>query len=239
MSALVRLHKYMASCGVASRRKCEQIIAAGEVTVNGTVVTVPGTKVDDEKDEVTCRGEKLAAKKKVYLIVNKPAGYLTTSSDPHGRKTVFDLVDTADRLFAVGRLDKDTEGLIILTNDGDTANRIAHPRNEVPKTYEVHTAQLPSKLQLNKLAGGMIIDGYRTRKAVVSVLRPDKRESVTRITICEGRNRQIRKMFSAVGLDVRKLKRTAIGRLTGKGLAPGKSRPLSAAELDLVLDGGE
>ncbi len=225
----------MAECGVASRRKCEEFIRMGRVRVNGQTVTRLGTKVDEEKDEVVFNGEKLNAPSRKYYIVNKPSGYITSNSDPGGRKVIFDLVPDNNRLFAVGRLDRDTEGLIVLTNDGEFANNVAHPRNSITKTYEVTTLEFPDERQISLLKKGMLIDGYRTSPAKVKILREVRGKTVTMITICEGRNRQIRKMFDAAGLSVVNLRRTAIGGFRDTKLKPGRSRELSGTELDLIL----
>jgi 23S rRNA pseudouridine2605 synthase len=236
--AVERLHKYMASCGVASRRKCEGIIKAGNVSVNGSAVTEPGTKIDTGSDTVHVNGNKISQPSKKYYILNKPAGYVTSNSDEYGRKTVFDIVTDNGRLFAVGRLDRDSEGLLILTNDGSFAQQVSHPRNGVSKTYEVFTKEKPDKDRIRSLEQGMYIDGYRTAPAEVHIAGRYNGSTVTRITLCEGRKRQVRKMFAAAGLSVKRLKRIRIGNFSDQKLRSGAYRKLKENEIKLILQGG-
>ena len=236
--AVERLHKYMASCGVASRRKCEGIIEAGKVTVNGSAVTEPGTKIDTASDTVYVDGKKLSLPSRKYYILNKPTGYVTSNSDEYGRKTVFNIVKNSTRLFAVGRLDRDSEGLLILTNDGSFAQQISHPRNGISKTYEVITKEKPNKDRIRSLERGMYIDGYRTAPAEVHMAGRRNGGTVTRITLCEGRKRQVRKMFAAAGLSVKRLKRISIGNFSDQNLRSGAYRKLKHHELKLILQRG-
>ena len=237
MAAQVRLQKYMAACGVASRRKCEEIIAQGAVTVNGDIVTEAGTKIDDNSDEVRVRGKQLILSHKKYYIMNKPSGYVTTNADEFGRNTVFDLIRDKDRIFAVGRLDRDSAGLLILTNDGEFAQKISHPKNQIPKTYEVVTKEKPDKQQIKMLEKGMYIDGYRTSRAKVRLGSGRNGNAVSRITLYEGKNRQVRKMYASVGLSVKRLTRIEIGNFSDRSLKAGAYRKLKKKEIELMLQG--
>ena len=227
----------MAECGVASRRKCEEIIEEGAVTVNGAVVTEKGTKIDEDSDQVRVHGNKLKLSPKKYYIMNKPAGYVTTNEDEFGRKTVFDLLKDKDRMFAVGRLDRDSAGLIILTNDGEFSQEISHPTNRIPKTYEVVTKQKPDQEQIRMMEKGMYIDGYRTSRAHVRLAGMRNGKAVSLITLCEGKNRQVRKMYASAGLSVKKLARIEIGRFSDKSLRSGAYRKLKKKEIELMMQG--
>jgi len=231
----MRLQKYLSRCGIASRRHAEEMIRAGRVRVNGVTVTEMGVTVSPG-DLVECDGKPvMPVENPVYIMLNKPAGYVTTVSDPQGRKTVMDLVAGAgERVYPVGRLDYDTEGLLILTNDGDSAYRSTHPRHRVSKTYIAEVEGEPSREALQKLRDGVMLDGRLTMPAKVELLRQKKRRAVLRITIHEGRNRQIRRMCEAVGHPVRSLKRVAIGGLRLGSLKPGEWRYLSARELERI-----
>ena len=229
----------MAECGVASRRKCEAIIERGDVTVNGNKVTEVGTKIDDTSDAVSVYGKQLALASKKYYIMNKPAGLVTTNSDELGRQTVFDLIGDKKRLFAVGRLDRDSAGLLILTNDGAFAQEVSHPRNRIPKTYEVLTKEKPEPRQIHMLEKGMYIDGYRTSPAKTSLEGIRNGNTVTRITLCEGRKRQVRKMYASAGLSIKRLRRIRIGGFSDSSLKIGAYRKLKRNEIDLILQGGE
>lgn len=230
---MIRLNKYLADCGVGSRRECDRLIADGAVKVNGKVATL-GCSVE-ESDHVTVNGKRVGDKQKnYYLMLHKPKGYVTTVKDDLGRKTVMDLIDVKARLYPVGRLDYDTEGLLILTNDGDLANRLTHPRNEVNKTYVCRiSGALPEKdrAQLEK---GVVIDGVKTARARVKILQQDTHHTRCEITIHEGRNRQVKKMFESVGKDVEFLKRIAVGDLRLGGLKRGEYRYLSEQEIDYL-----
>jgi pseudouridine synthase len=228
----------MAQCGVASRRKCEEMIQDGTVTVNGKTVVELGTVIDDKKDTVLCGGKPITGSAKKYYILNKPSRCITSNSDPQGRKTIFDIIKSEDRLFAVGRLDYDSEGLLIVTNDGSFANRISHPRYQVSKTYEVLTRERPKKDQLAMLEGGMYVEGEKTSKARVKVKGNRNGRTVSAITICEGRKRQVRRMYASAGLTVVSLKRTHIGAFSDTSLKPGSYRKLKKKERELIISGG-
>jgi len=235
-----RLQKYMARCGVASRREAETIILAGRVKVNKKTVTELGTKVDEDNDKVFLDGELIRPEKKLYYIMlNKPKGYVTTAKDEFDRKTVLELVSDVDaRLYPVGRLDYDSEGLLLLTNDGDFAFRMTHPKQHIPKKYRAIVSGTPDVGHVMQLRRGVEIDGYVTKPAKVEI--GDTRENTTQlnITISEGKNRQIRRMCEAVGFPVIKLTRVSIGNVTLGNLPKGKWRHLSEGELNL-LNGGE
>ncbi|MFH1708601.1 MAG: pseudouridine synthase [Planctomycetota bacterium] len=230
----IRLQKYLADCGVASRRRSEELIRTGRVAINGTVVTVLGTRIDPACDAVVCDGRPVQPVAHRYLMLHKPIGCVTTNADEHGRRTVFDLVPAGIKLMAVGRLDRDTAGLLLLTNDGEFANRVAHPRFGTTKTYEVGTTELPVAPQLAALREGVLVEGSRTGPAEVRLKRGATR-LVTEIIVHEGRNRQVRRMFAAVGLNVIELVRTRVGRLALGTLAPGAWRELDDRDRELVL----
>jgi 23S rRNA pseudouridine2605 synthase len=230
----IRLQKFMADSGVASRRRCEELISAGRGSVNGAVVTVLGTRVDPAADAVLCDGRPVKPAAHRYLMLHKPAGYVTTNADEHGRRTVFELVPAGIKLMAVGRLDRDTAGLLLLTNDGEFANRVAHPRYETTKTYAVTTVETPEAEQVAALAAGVLVEGRRTAPALVRRLGPADGH-VTEIILHEGRNRVVRRMFAAVGLNVTELIRTRIGRLGLGELPPGAWRDLGTRDKELVF----
>lgn len=235
MEEKIRLHKYIAQCGVASRRHAEEMIKAGKVRVNGVKVTELGTLVTD-RDEVEVDGKRIKKENKlVYIMLNKPSGYVSTVSDPQGRRTVLDLIEgVEERIYPVGRLDYDTTGLLILTNDGDFAYNSTHPRQETKKTYIAEVMGLPSNSTLRKLRKGVILDGKATSPAEVEVVEIKDSSSVLKIVIHEGRNRQVKRMCEAVGHPVLKLTRTAVGKLTLGNLQSGKWRYLSQHEVKLV-----
>ena len=236
MDEKIRLQKYLSEHGVASRRKSEELIIQGRVKINGHTAHV-GDKVDSRKDIVTLDGKKIKrSPDKVYIMLNKPRGYTTTMSDELGRKCVADLIkDKKERLYPVGRLDRDSEGLIIMTNDGEFANRVLHPSGSIYKTYRVTVEPPVSDEQVNTLINGVNIDGRITAKAYVDIIIEESERVVMKIAICEGRNRQIRKMCEAVGLTVKRLKRTAIGGLKLGMLPPGKWTSLDENELNLIF----
>jgi len=230
-----RLQKLIAQAGIASRRAAEQIIAAGEVSVNGEIVTELGTKADPEKDHIKVRGKlintKLATRENVYILLNKPKGYLSSAADPEGRKLVTDLVKGHGKLHPVGRLDYNTEGLIILTNDGAFTNYVASSR-KIPKVYEVKTKGLPSAVAINKLRRGVMLeDGFKTAPAEIKELKPTDKNGWYEVTLYEGHNQQIRKMFDRIGHSVVKLKRVAIGAIADRHLTTGSSRLLTVTEV--------
>lgn len=222
----------MAEAGVASRRRSEELILQGRVEVNGKVVTVPGTKINGT-EIIKVDGRIIKPEKnKVYVLLNKPVGYISTARDQFDRKTVIDLVSNVkERIYPVGRLDYDTSGLILLTNDGELANRMTHPKHEVPKVYRAIINGALSNDEISKLQSGVIIEDYMTAPATVRVINKDEKNSTVEITIHEGRNRQVRKMFEAVGHVVLRLKRIAIGPITIDGLEEGKWRRLDQKEL--------
>lgn len=232
----VRLQKFMAECGVASRRKCEDLIAAGKVKVNGHVASI-GDKINPKKDIVAVHGKKINKSEKMYYIMlNKPRGYVTTVSDELGRKTVMELVrDIHARIYPVGRLDRDSEGLLLLTNDGSFANAMTHPRHEFSKVYRVTVRQKVSDSTLYNLRSGIELDGRKTAPCEVTVLTEEESRTVLEFIIHEGRNRQIRRMCEAEELEVARLKRTAIGSLKLGMLGVGKWRELSDSEVTKLL----
>ena len=233
----MRINKFLAYSGVASRRGADQLINDGVVKINGKICSL-GDEVDISSDSVTVNGKLVnVVRKYEYYIMNKPKGYVCTVKDDKGRKTVMDLLPSNDkRLFPVGRLDYDTEGLLILTNDGDLTFKLTHPKNEVPKTYLVKTEKPISNEDLIKLRSGVFIDGVKTKKCNVKLLETTKEGSRLYVTITEGRNRQIRKMFEAVNNNVDFLKRIKIGELTLTGLNRGEVRKLSPKEIDYLLN---
>jgi len=229
-----RLQKVLAHAGVGSRRKCEELILAGRVRVNGAVVTKLGTKVNPESDAIEIDGRPILHEKKAYYMFHKPKGVITSLHDPAGRQTVKDyLKGVRERVYPVGRLDYDSEGLLILTNDGELANRLMHPKYGVPKTYLATVRGVPDGGKLERLARGIRLEDGVTAPADVEYedVSPDFSSSVIRITVREGRKRQVRRMFEAIGHPVERLKRIAYGPLALDGLARGKVRPLSADEI--------
>ena len=232
-----RLQKLIAAAGIASRRHAEEMIAAGEVTVNGKVVTTPGTKADPERDHIKVRGRlinpALQTREKVYILLNKPRGYLTSLADPEGRPLVTELVPTAlGRLHPVGRLDFNTEGLLLLTNDGEFTNFITQARNRVAKVYEVKVKGVPPAAAIERLRRGITLDdGVRTAPAEIRSLDESESNSWFEVVLHEGRNQQIRRMFDQIGHSVIKLRRVRIGFLSDEHLAPKKWRFLSPAEV--------
>lgn len=236
MAQIERLNKYMAESGVASRRNCDDIITSGRVKVNGKAVTELGVKIAPFNDTVTVDDIIIKPRDKdVVIMLNKPKGCLTTLSDDRGRKTVMDYIDLSlPRLFPIGRLDYDTEGLLLLTNNGDLANKIAHPSLEIPKTYRARVeGELPEHM-LAQLRKGVIIDGEKTRRAKLKLLEFKDGISTVDVTITEGRNRQVRKMFETVERNVIFLKRIAVGELRLGGLGRGAYRYLNDAELEYL-----
>lgn len=234
----IRLQKLLADCGVASRRKSEELIAAGVVKVNGKKAKI-GDKVDPYNDKVVVSGKKVTTATKpkyFYIMLHKPRGYVTTMSDERGRKCVAELVrDIPARIYPVGRLDRDSEGLLLMTNDGDFANRIMHPTKHVYKVYRVTVRPGITEDQLTNMCVGMLIDGKKTAPAGVKVISRQEGRCVLEITLHEGRNRQIRKMCKELGIEVARLKRIAIGQLKLGMLRPGKWRAISQEEVKRLL----
>lgn len=231
----VRLQKFMAECGVASRRKSEELIEMGKVKVNGHVAHI-GDKINPKKDLVTVRGKKInKVDRMYYIMLNKPRGYVTTVSDELGRKTVMDLIDVKARIYPVGRLDKDSEGLLILTNDGSFANALTHPKHNYAKVYRVTVRPSVNDEILDKLRNGIEIDGRKTAPCDVNIVTEEEGRVVLEFILREGRNRQIRKMCESVNLEVARLKRISIGPVKLGMLQPGKSRELTDNEVRKLL----
>ena len=232
----MRINKYLALCGVASRRKSETFIVDGKVKLNGKVVTNLSTNVDTKKDKVELEGKELSLPSNyVYYKLNKPKGYLCTASDDRGRKTIFDLVKSETRLFSIGRLDYDTEGLIILTNDGDLAQKISHPSHETEKEYIVKIEGTILESELAVLRAGIVENGVKMPKAKVELLEVVNNNAKLSVTIHEGQNRQIRRMFEAINKPIKMLKRIRIGNIKLGGLQRGEYKPLNEFELYELL----
>lgn len=230
----MRLNRFLASCGIASRRGCDKLIEEGKVTVNGKVAAL-GTDVADG-DEIKVNGECVSVQRNEYYILNKPKGYLCTVSDDKGRKTVLDLLPRdVGRIYPVGRLDYDSEGLLILTTDGNLAQHLTHPSNEVPKTYLVKIEGTANETTLNPIRSGVEIDGYVTQKCKAHIVETNKEYTKIHITVTEGKNREIRKMFEAIGKQVVLLKRIKLGELTLRGLDRGAYRKLSKEEVAYLM----
>ena len=233
-----RLQKYLAQCGVASRRKCEELILQGRVQVNGVTVTELGTKINPEKDKIKFDGKDVKQSQKlVYILLNKPIGYVTTADDQFGRDTVLDLVKVKERIVPVGRLDMYTSGALILTNDGDFVYQVTHPKHEIEKTYTVTIKGIVQNNEVEQLRSGVKIDDYITKPARVKILKTDTEKDISRleITIHEGKNRQVRKMCEAIGRKVLALHRSKIGNLGVKDLELGKWRYLNSKEVKGIL----
>lgn len=232
----LRLNKFLSNSGVASRRKCDEIIASGKVTVNGKVVTEIGSQINEKKDKVMVEGKAVCLPSSfVYIKLNKPKGYACTASDEKGRKTIYDLVDCEERLFSIGRLDYNTEGLIILTNDGDFANKVSHPRYDVEKEYRVTIEGKIKESELAVLRKGVVVDGQKMPPAKVKLLSQDENVSKISVVINEGQNRQVRRMFEAIGREIKLLKRVRIGSVRLGGLSRGQWRDLTEDELNLLV----
>ena len=231
----MRINKYIASSGLVSRRKADELIKNGAVKVNGKVVKELGIDILQE-DEVTVHGSKVyGEEKKVYYVLNKPLGYITTVSDDQGRLTIMDLLADIDaRVFPVGRLDYNTSGLLIITNDGDLAYTLSHPKHEVYKTYKVRVKGIVSNEKVAKLRNGVDIGGFVTSRSKVNIIGGSSRSTILEIAIHEGKNRQVRKMFKAVGNPVQDLERTQIGDIRLGHLKEGHYRKLSREEVEYL-----
>lgn len=228
-----RLHKYMARAGVASRRQSEEMISRGLVKVNGKTITTPGLKIDPARDRVEVGGQVLKKpERKVYILLYKPTGFVTTVSDPGGRRKVTDLLrGVKQRVYPVGRLDYDTEGLLLLTNDGVLAYALTHPSHEVPKTYIARLAGIPSPDKLAALARGVKLEDGPTAPARVRLTGVKEGDGIVQITVHEGRNRQVRRMCEHIGHPVNQLRRVSIGPLKLNGMKPGQYRHLLPREV--------
>ena len=233
-----RLQKYLAECGVASRRKCEELILQGKVKVNNQIVTELGVKVNPEKDIVKFEDKEVKpTSKMVYILLNKPIGYVTTADDQFGRDTVLDLVKVKERIVPVGRLDMYTSGALILTNDGDFVYKVTHPKHEIEKTYTVTVKGIIKNEEVEQLRKGVKIDDYITKPAKVKILKTDIEKNISRleIVIHEGKNREVRKMCESVGRKVLALHRNKIGKIGVKDIELGKWRYLKDREIQELL----
>ncbi len=235
----VRLQKYLAECGLASRRKCEEYILERRVKINGKVAGL-GTKINPEKDEIIFDNKKVeTVEKKVYILLNKPIGYVTTAKEQFGRKSVLDLIKVNERIVPVGRLDMYTSGALLLSNDGDFIYKVTHPKHEIDKTYTVTLTGIVSDEEVEELINGVKIeeDNYTTKPAKVKILKIDSEKQISRleITIHEGKNRQVRKMCEAIGKKVQALHRSKIGKLDVKDLKIGTWRYLTKQEISDIL----
>lgn len=237
MQSGIRIQKVLSSYGILSRRKAEEAIKQKRITVNGELATL-GQPIDTRRDIVTLDGKRILFEKneKLYIMLNKPRGYVTTTDDQHGRKTVIDLLPKDfERVYPIGRLDMNSEGLLLLTNDGNFANNIMHPSGEVPKTYRVTIRGDVTEDQLVQLSVGVILDdGYKTQPATVHVITKEPNRTVLQFTVFEGRNRLIRRMCEAVHLELIRLKRTSIGPVKLGMLQPGKYRDLTTSEVKAI-----
>ena len=232
MKEEIRLQKFLSECGAASRRKAEELIVSGAVRVNGQVVTF-GTRIDPDRDKVTLHGKRVVRQRQnVYVMLHKPRGFVTTMSDEMDRKCVAELVqDVGTRVYPVGRLDRESEGLLLMTNDGAFAQMLMHPSHHIGKTYRVTVRPTVTDEQITQLTTGMMIDGRRTAPAEVRIVTREPERVVMEVILYEGRNRQIRKMCEALGLEVARLKRTAIGNVKLGMLHPGDWRQLTDREV--------
>ena len=235
----IRLQKYLAECGIASRRKAEEYIQEGKVQVNGKAVTELGVKINPEKDIVYFNNKKVAKQNEnIYILLNKPIGYVTTTKDQFNRETVLDLIKGINkRIVPVGRLDMYTSGALILTNDGDFTYKVTHPSHEITKTYVATLRGIITNEEIEKLRSGVEIEDYLTRPAKVKILKTDTEKNISRIeiTIHEGKNRQVRKMCEAIGRNVMALHRSKIGNIGVKDLKIGEWRYLSSTEIKSII----
>lgn len=226
----------LAARGVGSRRRSEDLIRAGRVAVNGLTVTEMGTKVDPRTAEIRVDGKLIRPQTLHYVILNKPRGYITTTSDDRGRQTVMDLVSIKDRLYPVGRLDRETEGLLLLTNDGEVANRVMHPRYGMTKEYQVLTLSRPNDAALRRIVNGIVLDGKQVVPDEFRILREAREGLILKIVLHEGMNRIVRRLMDEAGIPVERLRRVRIGPLTVAGLALGASRPLTEGERTTLFE---
>lgn len=228
-----RLQKVIANSGYCSRRKAEELIKNGKVMVNGKKIEELGFKVDGN-DIITVENKILKKENKEYILLYKPRGVVTTTSDEKGRKTVLDLIETSKRLYPVGRLDYDTSGLLLLTNDGELTNILIHPKNEIDKVYIAKINGIMNGFEIKTLEKGVLIDGKKTAPCKVKVRKKEKDSSIIELTIHEGKNHQVKKMFEAIGFKVLKLKREKLAFLNLSGLKPGEYRYLSIKEVKML-----
>lgn len=230
-----RLQKFIATCGVASRRKAEEMILNGQVKVNGIIVNTLGVKVNPDIDIVTVKNKVIKkVEKKIYIKLYKPIGYITTVKDQFGRKTVLDLINIKEKIYPIGRLDYDTSGLLLLTNDGDLANKLMHPKYQIYKTYVADIDGIISKDSINKLRAGVRIEDYKTSPAIVKILKYEGSSTQVEISIYEGKNRQVRKMFDSLGHRVKYLKRISFGKINLGNLNPGQWCYLNNKEINFL-----
>ena len=231
----MRINKYIASCGIASRRKAEEIILQERVKVNGNIVKDLSFNIDEQNDLVEIDNKKINIKKEnIYIVLNKPEGYITTVKDQFDRPSVVDLLtDIKERIYPIGRLDYETSGLLILTNDGDLTYKLTHPKHEVAKVYIARVKGIPSYEEITNFENGLYIEDYKTSPAKIKILEKneEKNYSICQIQIHEGRNRQVRKMCKAINHPVQRLKRVAMGKITLKGTEVGKYRHLTNEEI--------
>ena len=233
---MMRLNKFLSSCGVASRRHSDELIAQGKIKVNGKLVIQAGTTINEKKDKIEYDGKVLTLPSSfVYIKLNKPKGYICSASDDRGRKTIYDLIKTDERLFSIGRLDYDTEGLIILTNDGNFANKVGHPSYSIEKEYQVTIEGKILESELAVMRKGAVVDGERMPSAKVKLISADEKTSKISVVIDEGQNRQVRRMFEAIGRVIILLKRVRIGEVRLGGLSRGEYRDLREDELNALV----
>lgn len=236
----MRINKYIASCGIASRRKSEEIILQGRVKVNGNIVKDLSFNIDEQNDLVEINNKKINIKKEnIYIVLNKPEGYITTVKDQFDRPSVIDLLtDIKERIYPIGRLDYETSGLLILTNDGDLTYKLTHPKHEVSKVYIARVKGIPTYEEITNFENGLYIEDYKTSPAKIKILEKneEKNYSICQIQIHEGRNRQVRKMCKAINHPVQRLKRVAMGKITLKGTEIGKYRHLTNEEIKYLKD---
>ena len=232
----MRINKFLSNSGLASRRKCDQLIEEGKVFVNGKQVTELGSQINEKKDKVTVEGKTISLPSSfVYIKLNKPKGYACTAQDEKGRKTIYDLIDSEERLFSIGRLDYDTEGLILLTNDGDFANKVAHPKFNIDKEYRVTVEGEIKESEMAVMRKGVVVDGQRMPSAIVNFISYENGNTKLSVIIDEGQNRQIRRMFEAIGKTIKLLKRVRIGQVRLGGLRRGDYKDLTEVELNSLV----
>ena len=232
----MRLNKFLSNSGIASRRKCDEIIKEGKVTVNGKIVTELGTLINEKKDRIKVEGKEIKLPSSfVYIKLNKPKGYACSANDEKGRKTIYQLINCDERLFSIGRLDYNTEGLILLTNDGDFANKVAHPSYNLEKEYHVNIVGDIKESELAVLRKGVVIEGNRLPSAKVEKISYENNVTKLSVVIDEGLNRQIRRMFDAIGKEIKLLKRVRIGEVKLGGLKRGDYKDLTEKELNSLV----